>query len=132
MVSNLWFIDYCSWRHSTVKHVSFIVCVLWFHDEMKPVQSFLACILSCLSCYSLRWCSQRISEFKKRLDNSFRHMVWFSGGPVWTQELDSMIQLDCGSLPTQHNLWLYDSLLPYALSPLLFPTKAPNVWKRCC
>lgn len=30
-------------------------------------------------------------EFKKRLDTAFRHIVWFWGSPLQTQELNSMI-----------------------------------------
>ena len=30
-------------------------------------------------------------EFKKCLDNAFRHTVWFLGAAVLSQELDSMI-----------------------------------------
>ena len=33
----------------------------------------------------------KLLEFKKRLDNALSHTVWFLGGPVWSQELDSMI-----------------------------------------
>ena len=31
-----------------------------------------------------------IREFKERLDTTLRHRVWILGGPVWSQELDSM------------------------------------------
>ena len=46
-----------------------------------------------------------LTEFKKHLDNALRHRVWFLGGPVWSQELDSMIlvgpfqlRIFCGSM----------------------------------
>jgi len=32
-----------------------------------------------------------LAEFKKHLDNTLRHRVWFLGGSVWGQKLDSMI-----------------------------------------
>ena len=32
-----------------------------------------------------------LPEFKKCVGSGFRHMVWFLGGPVWNQELDSVI-----------------------------------------
>ena len=36
----------------------------------------------------------KLLEFMKRLDNALSHTVWFLGGPVWSQELDSMILTD--------------------------------------
>lgn len=30
----------------------------------------------------------RLPEFKKHLDSALRHVVWFLGGPVWSQKLD--------------------------------------------
>ena len=33
----------------------------------------------------------KLLEFKKHLDNALSHTVRFFGGPVWSQELDSMI-----------------------------------------
>lgn len=35
-----------------------------------------------------------VMEFEKRPDNTLRHTVWFLGGLVWSQELDSMIVMD--------------------------------------
>ena len=35
--------------------------------------------------------SSKLPEFKECLDTTLRHRVWFFGGPVWRQELDSMI-----------------------------------------
>ena len=32
-----------------------------------------------------------LPELKKHLDNMLRCRVWVLGGPVWSQELDSMI-----------------------------------------
>lgn len=42
-------------------------------------------------------------EFRKRLDDALRSMVWFSSVPLWSQELDAHL---CESLPTQYTLWL--------------------------
>lgn len=38
----------------------------------------------------------KLSEFKEYLDNALRHIAWFSGGTVLSQELDSVIPM--GSL----------------------------------
>lgn len=43
-------------------------------------------------------------EFKKHLDYTLRNMVWFSGSPVWSQELNLTILV--GSLQFQSPLWL--------------------------
>ena len=32
-----------------------------------------------------------LPEFKKHSDSALSHMVWFLGGPLWSQELDPMI-----------------------------------------
>ena len=33
----------------------------------------------------------KLPEFKKHLDNTLSHRVWILGGPVWSQQLDSVI-----------------------------------------
>jgi len=40
-------------------------------------------------------------EFKDCLDTVLSHMVWFWGGPVWNQKLDSMILMG----PFQHRIF---------------------------
>jgi len=45
-----------------------------------------------------------LSEFRRHLDNALRHRVWFLGGPVRSQEMDSMILMG----PFQ--LRIYDSI----------------------
>ena len=47
-----------------------------------------------------------LPEFKEHLDTSLRHRVWFLGGPVWSQELDSMILVG----PFQLKIF-YDSMI---------------------
>ena len=36
----------------------------------------------------------RLLEFKEHLDNTLRHRISISGGPVWSQDLDLMILVD--------------------------------------
>jgi len=50
--------------------------------------------------------SPKLQEFKEHLDNSLRYHVWILCGPVWSQELNSMILvgtfqlgLFCDSMP---------------------------------
>ena len=45
-------------------------------------------------------------DFKKHLENTLSHMIWFLGGSVWSQELDSMILL----VPLQLGIF-YDSVI---------------------
>lgn len=46
-------------------------------------------------------------ELKESLGNALRHRAWILGGPVWSQELDSLI-LAC-PLQTWDILWFCDS-----------------------
>ena len=32
-----------------------------------------------------------LPEFEEYIGNSLRHIVYFLGGPVWSQELDSVV-----------------------------------------
>jgi len=57
-----------------------------------------------------QWAWPQVPEFKECLDSVLRHKVWSLGGPVRSQELDSMISSRCGSLHTQDILWFYDSV----------------------
>jgi len=47
-----------------------------------------------------------LMEFKKHLDNTLRHMVWFLGGPLGTQELDFMIFTGPFQLGYSMILWI--------------------------
>ena len=35
--------------------------------------------------------SPELTEFRESLDTALRHRVWILGGPVWSQELDSIL-----------------------------------------
>lgn len=55
-------------------------------------------------------CSMALSlpEYKKQLDSALGQMVWFLSGPVWSQELDSVVLSDPFQLGMFHNsviLW---------------------------
>jgi len=43
--------------------------------------------------------STKLLKFKEHLDNATRHRVWVLSGPVWSQELNSVILT--GFVPTQ-------------------------------
>jgi len=38
-----------------------------------------------------QWARPQVPEFNEHLGKAFRYRVWILGGPLWSQELDSMI-----------------------------------------